>query len=177
MTLRPALLPDALPTEAPARASVGAPTRERVLAMVRERAWTPREVGRALGVDRKTAEYHLHALRRRGLVAEREVRGERRFAAAAGAPRAFASAAPGRTRYRLALLVEERGMLTLESLAEEAGVSRNLAAYHVRNLAARGVVRVRRLGPRLVVQAQGLAVQAHPDAPRGPPGPAPRLGP
>lgn len=147
------------PAAAPAAASPGS-TRDRVLDLVRDRAWTPRELGDALGVDRKTAEYHLHALRRRGLVAERRVRGERRFALALGAPRAFAAAQPSRTRSRLAQVVEREGLLTLEALAREAGVSRNLAAYHVRNLAAEGIVRVRRMGSRVVVQAQGLAVQA-----------------
>ena len=138
-------------------------TRDRVLELVRDRAWTPRELGEALGVDRKTAEYHLHSLRRRGLVAERWVHGERRFALALGAPQAFATAQPGRTRTRVALVVEERGMLTLEDLAKELGLSKNLTAYHVRNLAARDIVRVRRLGARVVVQAHGLAIQAEED--------------
>lgn len=141
-------------------ASAPAPTRDRVLELVRDRAWTPRELGKALGVDRKTAEYHLVALRRRGLVAERDVRGERRYALAHGAPRAFASARPSRTRQRIAKLVEEQGLIGFEALAADAGVSRSLLAYHVRNLAAQGVVRVRRVAGRTVVQAQGLAAQA-----------------
>lgn len=140
--------------------SDGASTRDRVLDLVRDRAWTPRELGDALGVDRKTAEYHLHALRRRGLVAERWVRGERRFALALGAPRAFAAAQPARTRSRIAQAVEQEGLVTLDALARDLGISRNLAAYHVRNLASEGIVRVRRLGARMVVQAQGLAAQA-----------------
>lgn len=149
-----------LPAAPPATAPPTAPTRERVLELVRDRAWTPRELGAALGVDRKTAEYHLVSLRRRGLVAEREVRGERRYALALGAPRAFAEARPSRTRGRVAQVVEDHGLVALDELAARAGVSRNLAAYHVRNLAARGIVRVRRAGGRVVVQAQGLAAQA-----------------
>lgn len=143
--------------------SDSAPTRERVLDLVRDRAWTPRELGEALGVDRKTAEYHLHALRRRGLVAEREVRGERRFALALGAPAAFAAAQPARTRSRIAQAVEREGLVTLDALAHDLGISRNLAAYHVRNLAGEDIVRVRRVGARVLVQAHGLAAQA--DAP------------
>jgi predicted transcriptional regulator len=135
-------------------------TRDRVLALVAGRAWTPRELGEALGVDRKTADYHLHALRRRGLVAEREVHGERRFALARGAPQAFADARPARTRSKVAQVVEERGLLTLDELAREVGASRNLVSYHVRNLAEEGIVRVRRVGHRTFVQAQGLAAQA-----------------
>ena len=136
------------------------PTRERILDLVRERAWTSRELGEALGVDRKTADYHLHGLRREGLVAERWVHGQRRFAHAAGAPRAFAEATPSRTRFRVAQAVERAGLLTLDELARDVGLSRNLVAYHVRNLAAQDIVRVRRLGARTVVQARGLAVQA-----------------
>jgi predicted transcriptional regulator len=135
-------------------------TRDRVLELVRERAWTPRELGEALRVDRKTAEYHLHSLRREGLVAERWVHGERRFAHAAGAPRAFAEQAPARTRFRVAQAVERGGLVTLDALAAEVGLSRNLVAYHVRNLAAQDIVRVRRLGARVYVQARGLAAQA-----------------
>ncbi|MCA1814441.1 MAG: helix-turn-helix domain-containing protein [Halobacteriales archaeon] len=147
--------------QAPALQAPGTqPTRERVLALVAERAWTPRELGDVLGVDRKTAEYHLHALRRRGLVAEREVHGERRFALVHGAPRAFADARPGRTRFRVARIVEQRGLVSLDDLAREAGASRNLTSYHVRRLAEEGIVRVRRVGNRAVVQAQGLAAQA-----------------
>jgi DNA-binding transcriptional ArsR family regulator len=136
------------------------PTRDRVLDLVRQRAWTPRELGEVLGVDRKTADYHLHALRRQGLVAERWVHGERRFALALGAPAAFASASPARTRARVAQAVEQRGLLGLEDLAREVGISRGLAAYHVRRLAAEDIVRVRRRGQRVLVQAKGLAVQA-----------------
>lgn len=143
------------------------PTREKVLELVGQRAWTPRELGEALRVDRKTAEYHLHALRRRGLVAERWVHGERRFALAHGAPRAFAEARPSRTRARVAQAVERLGLVGLEDLAREVGVSRSLAAYHVRNLAAEDIVRVRRLGGRTLVQARGLAVQAEPPVPAG----------
>lgn len=137
-----------------------ASTRDRILELVRERAWTPREIGEALGVDRKTADYHLHALRRRGLVAERAVHGERRFAHSAGAPRAFATTQPARTRARIAQAVEDLGLLSLDELAGEVGVSRSLVAYHVRKLAAEGIVAVRRIGPRVYVQPKGLAVQA-----------------
>lgn len=136
------------------------PTRERVLDLVRDRAWTPRELGAVLGIDRKTAEYHLVALRRRGLVAERWVHGERRYALALGAPRAFASAGPARTRYKVAQAVEERGLVPLEELARQVGISRSLAAYHVRRLAQQDIVRVRHLGARVWVQAKGLAAQA-----------------
>jgi len=137
-----------------------APTRERMLALVAGRAWTPAELGQALGVDRKTADYHLHALRRDGVVAEREVHGQRRFALAHGAPEAFAHAAPARTRYRVARLVEQRGIVGLEEAARALGISPALAAYHARRLAERGVVRVRRHDRRVVLQAQGLAYQA-----------------
>lgn len=135
-------------------------TRDRVLELVRDRAWTPRELGEHLGVDRKTAEYHLHQLRRRGLVAERWVHGERRFALSRGAPAAFAAAEPARTRARVAQTVERLGMLPLDQLAREVRISRSLAAYHVRRLAAEDIVRVRRVGARAYVQAKGLAVQA-----------------
>lgn len=144
----------------PASRADAAPTRERILELVRGHAWTPRELGEALGVDRKTAEYHLHALRRAGVVAERLVHGERRFALAHGAPRAFEAAQPNRTRFRVAQLVEQRGLVSLEELAAATGLSRGLAAYHVRRLAAEGIVRVRRLGSRTLVQAKGLAAQA-----------------
>lgn len=154
MTLTQAIAP------APAPAPGPGPTRDRVLALVAGRAWTSRELGEALGVDRKTADYHLHLLRRKGLVAERDVHGERRFALALGAPRAFADAQPARTRSRVARVVERRGMLSLDELAREVGASRNLTSYHVRNLAQDGIVRVRRVGNRVVVQAQGLAAQA-----------------
>jgi DNA-binding transcriptional ArsR family regulator len=135
-------------------------TRDKVLELVRDRAWTPRELGQALGVDRKTAEYHLHALRRRGLVAERHVHGERRFALSLGAPLAFAEAQPARTVAKIAQAVEHLGLVSLEDLARETGVSRSLAAYHVRRLTEQDIVRVRRMGTRVLVQAKGLAVQA-----------------
>jgi predicted transcriptional regulator len=150
----------------PAHAATASPlqaegsTRDRIVQLLAERAWTPSELGAALGVDRKTADYHLHALRRGGIAAEREVHGQRRFALARGAPRAFAQARPARSRYRVALAVEQRGLVGLDELAREVGLSRSLTAYHVRNLAAQRIVRVRRLGHRVVVQAQGLAVQA-----------------
>lgn len=154
-------VPPSRPAAAPAgQREPGPPTRDRVLELVRDRAWTPREVGEALGIDRKTAEYHLHALRRRGLVAERVVHGERRFALARGAPQAFAAAEPGRTRARVALAVERLGLVGLDELAREVGLSRGLAAYHVRNLVGADIVRVRRHGSRVLVQAKGLAVQA-----------------
>jgi predicted ArsR family transcriptional regulator len=164
----PLLQATQLPPPAPApqvARQAEVPTRDRVLELVRDRTWTAAELGEVLNVDRKTAEYHLHALRRRGLVAERWLHGQRRFTLAAGAPRAFAEATPARTRYRVALEVEQRGLVPLDELAASVGVSRSLAAYHVRRLAQEDIVRVRRLGARVLVQAKGLAVQARDEEP------------
>jgi len=56
--------------------------------------------------------------------------------------------------------VETRGLVTLDDLARATGVSHGLAAYHVRKLAQEDIVRVRRMGSRVLVQAKGLAAQA-----------------
>lgn len=130
-------------------------TRQRIFAALRERpGLLAAEAARAAGVDPTTAGYHLHRLAKEGLVVGEGPAGRvRYFAAGTVAPserpgvvaasgsRAVldaVNAAPGRTKSELALAL---------------GVGRPTISWHVKRLAAAGLVRCER---------DGKGVRVHP---------------
>lgn len=145
-----AIAPLGLPLAAVSRTGIAAfehPTRARILSHLETVPGDSfRSIARSVEVSVGEARHHINVLMRRGRVREQKTSGRCRYylngTAAVDRNEAFEAFWTLREcRQRVLRFVQDRGEVTPSCVAAALGISRQLASYHLRQLAASGQVR------------------------------------